>query len=427
MMGSLHRVRAPIVVLAVLAASLVWATGAWAAAGDLDQSFSQNGWTATGFAGGNARALGVAVQPTDHKVISVGGATNEGTFDFAIVRYTKSGGYDANFGDGGKVLDSFSSGNVRDEFAYDVALLSDGRFVVVGAISTSSGDDFALARYKRNGSPDTTFGDQGHVITDLGGNDGAVAVGIQANGKIVVGGVSDDRMALARYGPGGTLDLSFGPNGTGFVTTAVGAGAVAWDMAFDQNERILLAGETMDGLGDSDFAVLRYSKTGRLDRGYGGDGRATADFGTDADHGHALAIVNASKAVVVGDASGDLALARFNGDGTLDAGFGTGGTTRQNVPAGNADAADLVVQSNGQLVTAGAVATGAGTDIVTARYGAGGLPDGSFGSGGVRVTDLGTSKDGATAAARDGGKIVVSGTIASGQQFRFLAARFLSS
>ena len=46
---------------------------------------------------------------------------------------------------------------------------------------------FAVARYNSDGSLDTTFSDDGLLITDIGGEDSANAVAVQPDGKIVAG------------------------------------------------------------------------------------------------------------------------------------------------------------------------------------------------------------------------------------------------
>src|SRR5436309_372857 len=70
------------------------------------------------------------------------------------------------------------------------------------------------------GLPDPTFGAGGLVTTNfsyVGGNNG---VAVQADGKIVVAGISPaptSDFSIARFNPDGTLDTSFGSGG--FVTT----------------------------------------------------------------------------------------------------------------------------------------------------------------------------------------------------------------
>src|SRR4051794_33896979 len=78
------------------------------------------------------------------------------------------------------------------------------------------------------GGPDPSFGESGHVVTSVATyDDGATAVAIQSDGKIVVGGVAfdgsrDEDFALVRYLSNGKLDSTFGDNGK--VVTDFGGG-----------------------------------------------------------------------------------------------------------------------------------------------------------------------------------------------------------
>jgi serralysin len=90
-----------------------------------------------------------------------------------------------------------------DDIPSAVAVQSNGRIVVAGLAASAHGDDafdedFALARYDRRGRLDTTFGGDGRVTTDTGGgNDGAQAVALQADGRIVAAGTPG--FTLVRY------------------------------------------------------------------------------------------------------------------------------------------------------------------------------------------------------------------------------------
>ncbi len=106
------------------------------------------------------------------------------------------------FGSGGKVTTDFSG----FDGAAALALQPDGKVVVAGSSSPFVGNaNFALARYNPDGSLDPTFGSGGTVITDFGGNgDGAAALALQPDGKIVVAGSAGPSsglrdFALARY------------------------------------------------------------------------------------------------------------------------------------------------------------------------------------------------------------------------------------
>jgi uncharacterized delta-60 repeat protein len=78
-------------------------------------------------------------------------------------------------------------------------------------------EDFAVVRFKRDGSLDSNFGVNGKVTTDFEGKrDEAKFVAIQPDNKILVIGTAFDsggeqsKIALARYNPNGTLDNGFG-------------------------------------------------------------------------------------------------------------------------------------------------------------------------------------------------------------------------
>ena len=104
----------------------------------------------------------------------------------------------------GKMFIDFGS---FDQTAYKVLLQPDGKIVTVGYPNTESSDsDFLLARLKRNGSLDRTFGIGGKVRTSFGDlNGGAYGAVLQPDGKIVAVGFQATftnrfaEFALARY------------------------------------------------------------------------------------------------------------------------------------------------------------------------------------------------------------------------------------
>jgi uncharacterized delta-60 repeat protein len=133
-------------------------------------------------------------------------------YDFALARYKPDGSLDGSFGGDGKVTTDFSGGN---DSAHSIAIDSQGRIVAAGFNGTPESDlgDFALARFNPAGNLDSSFGTDGKVTTYLGGSAGARSVGIDSQGRIVAVGHSRGDFALARYKPNGRLDSSFGGDG----------------------------------------------------------------------------------------------------------------------------------------------------------------------------------------------------------------------
>jgi uncharacterized delta-60 repeat protein len=211
----------------------------------------------------------------------------------------------------------------------------DGKLVVVGSSRAASGSaDFALVRYCANGKLDDgancgnpSFGASGKVTTDFFGNaDGATAVAVQGDGKIVVAGEAyisgySNDFALARYCPGGRLD-----DGANCGGPAFGAAGKATTDFFSNweslsalllltDEKILVGGtasrEVAGGGWDEDFALARYQPDGSLDSRFSADGQEMLDFGAEDEEGNALVLQADGKILIGGESAGHLAMARF--------------------------------------------------------------------------------------------------------------------
>src|SRR5262245_1644952 len=166
--------------------SLVMLPGfVYADAGDLDGTFGIGGKVTTDLSGGEDEAKAVAIQP-DGKIV-VAGLSEGLNLDFAVARYNTDGTLDINFGINGKVITDFSG---RRDVAFAVGLQADGKIVVAGTAGNASNTDFAIARYNVDGSLDTAFGIGGKVTTDFGKDDSANVLSIQSNGNIVIAGTT---------------------------------------------------------------------------------------------------------------------------------------------------------------------------------------------------------------------------------------------
>jgi uncharacterized delta-60 repeat protein len=374
-------------------------------AGSQDTSFA-TGKVITTVGQSEDYAEAIAVQ-SDGKIIVVGRSAGATNTDFAVVRYNRDGDLDTGFGTGGKVTTAI---NAASDEAYAVAVQSDGKILVGGTTEAgASGYDFALVRYNANGSLDTGFGTGGKVTTAFGnGPDKAYAIAVQSDGKIVLGGEASFTttgydFALARYNADGSLDTGFGTGGK--VTTALKADTSGRDVVFS------LAQQTVGGQprivavgGDGDFQLARYTSAGALDTSFGTNGKITSVFGTVIGSARASALSADGKLVVAGDANGGFALARLTEAGTLDTSFGTGGKVVTQVNTGNeAVATALAVQSDGKLVAGGWTYTGGSSsgDFAVLRYEASGTLDTTFGNAGKVTTAVasGTKSDQAKAAA----------------------------
>jgi uncharacterized delta-60 repeat protein len=124
--------------------------------------------------------------------------------------------------------------------------------VVAGETTIADAGEFVLLRYNTDGSLDPSFGDGGKVLTSFGcGSEGANAIAIQPDGKILAAGFAGSAIAVARYQADGSLDPSW--DGDGRATFAA-TGELA-----RQRHRIA---EQRQG-GGRRFAVRRNIQLGR--------------------------------------------------------------------------------------------------------------------------------------------------------------------
>jgi uncharacterized delta-60 repeat protein len=383
------------------------------------------------------RSLAAALQ-TDGKIISAGYAYSaaSGNYQFALARYNADGSLDTSFGAAGKVTTDFGNGaNV----ARAIALQPDGQIVVVGYASNGGDNDFAVVRYNADGSLDASFGASGNgkVLMDIGGHDeGATAVLVQPDGKILVAGRASNGdhydFALARLNADGSPDApGFGDGAGKLITDFAGAGDYADCMVLLSDGRIVVAGSTDSGTAAtySDIALARYNADGSLDTDFGAafNGKVTLDLVGGSDFAEGLALQSDGKLIVAGHANNgvnsDIALARFDTSGNLDVSFGSGGTALLDL-AGNDDFAHaLAIQADDKIVIAGHTGNGTDDDFAIMRLHPNGLRDGNFAHGGQLTVDFSQGDDRATAATiQPDGHILVSGwaVTATGEDFALL-------
>ena len=124
---------------------------------------------------------------------------NNHSVDFWLIRYKTDGSLDSTFGNGGFVTTDYTPAadppGSGSDVVFALALQANGKIVAAGKTNEFSGkSSFALARYNPNGSLDGGFGTLGKVTTTFfGRDDRALSVAIQADGQIVAGGTSDNR------------------------------------------------------------------------------------------------------------------------------------------------------------------------------------------------------------------------------------------
>lgn len=371
-----------------------------ALAGDLDVTFGVDGTVQTDFGNNlNDSAQGAAVQP-DGKVITVGYVTTPANGkDFAITRLNTNGTPDTGFNGNGKLSFNFNSA-ARDDIAKAVAVQSDGKIIVAGYADVLGFGNFdvAVARLNANGTLDATFGSSGKVTTNLPNNraDYGNAVALQADGKIVVAGYSNqpttgEDFVVVRYNANGTLDTSF--NSTGIVITDILTNRAdrAHGLALQTDGKIIAAGYTNDPSFANNFVVVRYDTNGALDTTFNGTGKVNTDLNLNSmDVGNAVTLQSDGKIVVAGESSADFGVVRYNPDGSLDVGFGGGdGMVTTNFGTNATDIGrGVIVHNDGKITVAGR----SRTELACAQYNTDGTLVNSFGRNGLLIQNAGNNQ-----------------------------------
>ncbi|MCC6327391.1 MAG: PxKF domain-containing protein [Acidobacteria bacterium] len=383
------------------------------ASGSLDTTFDGDGKVTTAIGLSDSPATAVALQP-DGMIVTAGSAFNGSNYDFALARYTPTGALDTNFDIDGVVITPVQSGN---DYALAVAMQPDGKIIAAGYTNNGPSSDFAVVRYNANGTLDPTFDGDGIVTTPVQSlEDIATSVAVQPDGKIVVAGfsqLSGYDFAVVRYNADGSLDLSF--DGDGKVTTPVlSLDDKAYSVLIQPDGKIVVIGTAITSGPTNDVAAVRYNSHGTLDNSFGGDGKVTVPVSPSDDQARTGALQPDGKILAAGSyfagPNGGFSLVRFNSDGTLDTAFDGDGIVTTPVPGSIGIALSMALQPDGRIVTAGNATNGSTYDFTLFRYNGDGSLDTTFDGDGKITTPLGWTSYANSVAIQPDGRIVAAGS-----------------
>ncbi len=329
------------------------------------------------------RILELAVLP-DQSVLAVGNRH--------IARLTSAGALDASFGvDGIVEVPSTGSGDAL----YSLALADDGKFLVGGAFTPSTGGNASmwLGRYLADGTPDTSFA--GGAVGDPEAGGQAFGVGFDPSGRIVASGftqIGEVYGRSARFDADGNLDTSFGQGGVGAHFYHV----LFSNIVFEPDGAFTAVGSGLASLGDlgSGFApvLTRTDANGNADTAFGASGEVMFRAGGSFDRAQAVAVQPDGKVLVGGWAydSGGVGVVRLDENGELDTTFAEEGSLLRSDNLSYVSS--LAADENGRVLVSGLSAGRDFPGFVVERYLESGELDATFGTegvaGGLLVGDL---------------------------------------
>ncbi len=424
--------------------------------GSLDTQFGTDGWATAAFPEfqgqpSAVQANAMAIEPGGQIVVA-GMTGTEGLYGqpnaFAVARFNPDGTLDSSFGTGGEVINALGQdpNQVTDsDVAYAVVIQPDGKIVLGGeqVVNFNSSPDFALLRLNTDGSPDSSFGDDGVVLTAIPDNSYTSSISglaLQADGKIVAVGTNFietsnndfySAIVLARYNPDGSLDSSFGQGGLVVNDNPTGADGGSAVTVQPGTGKIVVAGYSTSPFDPqytyiSNYEIDRYNPDGSVDTSFGTDGEVVTEIvGSRYNVATTAATLPDGKIVVAGTTDLvspsnpsvplDIGLTEYNPDGSLDTAFGNDGrviTTIANA-VGFVQVNGVAVQPDGKIVVAGWVnaPTPFTDDFLLVRYNPDGSLDTTFGQGGVVEISGG---EGNAVAIQPDGEIVEVGVVEGG-------------
>lgn len=351
-------------------------------AGTVDTTFNGTGSGTVTFGSKAITTLYNTVVEPDGKVILVGAAAGVGSgaggTDIAIARLNKDATLDTSFGydfdtatpGGGTIVFRLDS---NLDAAYGAVVDAQGRILVVGALanldSSSAANTYSrafLVRLTSAGLPDVTLdggtGSPGIVFPTLSSDaeeaSEARSVAVQSDGKIVVAGAGNIKtlsaFALTRFNVDGTVDTTFGDEGTGLrITSDPEFYEKIFEVVVNPDDSMFLTGTAipvaLDSVALSAFVVAKVDANGLDDASFG-DGGAVAvgfpllkvgkqQFDRVLPVSTTLAVQEDGKVVVGGtvinidenapagkqQVTAGYGLARFTADGLVDNSFGKKG------------------------------------------------------------------------------------------------------
>jgi uncharacterized delta-60 repeat protein len=265
--------------------------------------------------------------------------------------------------------------NGANDIVRALAVQADGKIVVGGLFTTLGGQPHSrIGRVNADGSLDESFNPQASGYL---GN--VYALAIQADGKILVGGnfnaLGEPAISkLARLNTDGSVDSTFNPGVSGEIYT----------LAVQEDGKILAGGLFTTVGGQTRNRIVRLNSDGTLD----------TDFNPGANNRVYALLIQKDGRILVGGAFTTLAgvtrnrIGRLNADGSLDTTFN---------PGANGDIKAFALQEDGKILVGGAFsALGGQTRRLIALLNTDGTLDATFNPGATsnEVTALLVQPDG---------------------------------
>ncbi len=287
----------------------------------------------------------------DGSIISAGRKYVSGGSDLVLTKHDATGTQDMTFGTGGMTLTDIQSGiTIRT-----IQLQADGKILVAG--STEDGSEVSpgvpilhafVARYLANGIIDSSFATNGIFIETDYDQSEFNSILVQTDQSLLLVSYADGVSYFTKLTTGGTLDNSYGANGIRAISD------LSTFFFFSSGAIALADGSILtygtNGTGSMKLSCIKTNASGDLITSFGQNGIASIDSDTDPNAFEILTKAQelADGKIVLAGESSDKVIIRLKADGTLDSTFATNGILMHTLPY-----MDMVVQPSGKILIGG--------------------------------------------------------------------------
>lgn len=383
-----------------------------------------------------------------HVFVRASGKIDAFSNQLTLDRYNADGSIDTAFGTNGRA-EGVTGGSTIP--LHGITALPDGTYEVADNVLSPQGllQQVEISRFQPAHPSDRTFTRDQEFPNNLDVT--VTAVRQQADGKIVVAGavhvlqegsqVPPTSFGLVRFNADGTLDTTFGQEGTVVVPidgpTGQIANATPTAIAFDASGNILVSGGgtyvippnnaiSEDDIRFADAITLRLKPNGARDTSFGDLGVSlnflsgqdidvSATFNQSVDTAYGLFVLPDGKIVEACNSMGTAKLIRLDSDGLIDSTFGAAASS-QVVGVAATMAPDGSVIVAGHSDNFSTMQPPPVTDSALTRFDASGNLDSTFGNNGALISDLnsGGNDEFDSVTLQSDGKIVAGGNTTGG-------------
>jgi uncharacterized delta-60 repeat protein len=258
---------------------------------------------------------------SDGKIIIAGHYFDGDKTIYNFSRYISDGSIDITFGNNGNILTDITP--LRFDLCVSIKTQKDDKIIAVG----TSYDDInkaVIVRFDKNGILDNTFGLNGVIIegfNSISGDGHFYSVDVLSDSKIVAGGIMlypggtggfyGCKPAIARYNPEGSMDYTFGNQGSVILNTIYGANDDLYVLKIQPDSKVLVGGCASFPYPymHSDFYVSRLYIDGSIDTTFANNGKFLSYFENGVTNVvHSLELTNDGIILAFGDSRDDSTL-----------------------------------------------------------------------------------------------------------------------